>query len=147
MCLIIDVNVAHRALLTPNDPDFHPVHASLFSNRAIIGKLVYGGELSREYSRNGSIRRTVALLDRAGRAIKINDGDVDEETALLQRNGSCVSDDPHIIALAAISGTRLLCSHDRDLHADFTNKALLDRPRGKVYQYARHEKLIRHFCG
>ena len=45
----------------------------------------------------------------------------------------CVSDDQHIIALAQISGARLLYSHDGDLQEDFRNKELIDRPRGKVY--------------
>ena len=55
-----------------------------------------------------------------------------EETRL-EKKGLCISDDPHVIALARISGARLLCSNDKDLQQDFGTKNLIDRPRGKVY--------------
>ena len=45
----------------------------------------------------------------------------------------CASNDSHIIALAQVANARMLYSRDQDLHQDFTNLALLDRPRGKVY--------------
>lgn len=43
------------------------------------------------------------------------------------------SDDPHILALAVVSGARLLYSNDRLLQHDFKNLALINQPRGKVY--------------
>ena len=43
------------------------------------------------------------------------------------------SDDPHILALAVVSGARLLYSNDRLLQHDFKNPALINQPRGKVY--------------
>lgn len=146
MCLIVDMNVAHKILLTNCDPDFKDVHASLFGNKGTVAKLVYGGQLLREYNGNRAVRRRVAILDTAGRAQKISDEQVDEEAELLLRSGSCVSDDPHIIALAKLSRVRLLCSHDQNLHEDFTNKSLLDNPRGKVYQNSGHKDLLRQFC-
>ena len=51
----------------------------------------------------------------------------------LGREGRCRSNDIHVIALAQISGARLLYSNDQALHEDFGNKLLIDRPRGKVY--------------
>ena len=65
------------------------------------------------------------------------------------------SDDPHILALAQISGARLLYSNDVDLQKDFRDKALIDHPRGKVYSTREgkdfkesHRKLLadRHLC-
>jgi hypothetical protein len=144
MCLIVDMNVAHKVLLTNSDPDFKDVRASLFGNQGTIAKLVYGGEFLREYNGNRAVLRRVAVLDTAGRTRKMRDDQVDEEAKNVA--GSCVSDDPHIIALARVSGVRLLCSHDHALHKDFTNKALLDNPRGKVYQNAGHKDLLRQFC-
>lgn len=147
MCVIIDANVARRVLLVIDDPDFKDVHAALFDPRHTKVKLVYGGKLSNEYARVHEIRRIVATLDRAGRAIKVDDDMVNQETANVSNSRLCISDDPHIIALALVSNVRLLCSHDRDLHTDFTNKTLLDKPRGKVYQTAKHVDLLRRFCG
>jgi len=37
-----------------------------------------------------------------------------------------------IVALAQVSGARLLYSNDRNLQQDFGNKAFIDKPRGKV---------------
>lgn len=39
----------------------------------------------------------------------------------------------HIIALAKISGARLLYSNDQLLQRDFNEKELIDKPRGKIY--------------
>ena len=47
--------------------------------------------------------------------------------------GAVKSDDPHIIALAQVSGARLLYSNDKSLQQDFKNKDLINNPRGKVY--------------
>ena len=43
------------------------------------------------------------------------------------------SNDAHVIALAQLSGARLLYTNDGDLQKDFRNKNLVDNPEGKVY--------------
>ncbi len=63
----------------------------------------------------------------------VNDEEVDTETKALKANGLCKSNDPHVLALAQVSGARLLYSNDKDLQQDFKNKALINSPRGKVY--------------
>ena len=83
-------------------------------------------------------------LDQAGRAKAVPDAPVDARMKLVAPQ--CVSDDPHIIALALVSGARLLCSLDQALHTDFTNPKLINSPRGNVYQNATHEHLVRHHC-
>lgn len=147
MCLIVDTNVAHRIILQRDDPDFKDVHARLFAAKKPTAALVYGGRLVLEYARDDSIRRLVVALDRSGGAIRVNDALVEQETASTIASGLCRSDDAHIIGLARAANVRLLCSHDRALHADFTNRALLSNPRGKVYQTRRHRPLLREFCG
>ena len=69
---------------------------------------------------------------------------VNAEESLVVSTGLCVSDDPHIIALARVSGARTLCSNDNNLHTDFKNQRLLSHPRGGVYQNANHGHLLRH---
>ena len=147
MCLIVDTNVAHKILLRRDDPDFKDVHARLFAVRRPTAVLVYGGRLAREYAKTDGIRRVVVGLDRSGGAIRIDDALVEQETSSAVASGLCQSDDEHIIGLARAANVRLLCSHDRDLHADFTNRALLSNPRGKVYQNRRHRPLLLEFCG
>jgi len=142
MCLIIDANFIHRVYPLP-DADGLPIERALVSHRA---RLVYGGELAREYGRMTDFRRRLVGLDRAGVARKIPDAAVDHLTKQLGNASAMVSDDPHIIALAQVSGARLLCSNDGDLHSDFTNHAFLNNPRGRVYQTANHAPLIKEHC-
>jgi hypothetical protein len=146
MCLIVDMNIAHRVLKRRDDPDFGPVSEALFVRRKNKARLVYGGRLTREYRKDLEVSRILLQLDRAGAARTVSDRVVDEEEDRLTKAGVCLSDDPHVVALAQVAGVRLLCSHDMNLHADFTNKELLDKPRGKVYQTRKHAPLIRKYC-
>ncbi len=68
------------------------------------------------------------------------DTEIDERQEELV--GKCRSDDEHIIALDEISGTRLLCSHDRKLSQGFTDLKLLSNPKGKVYKNRNHKHLL-----
>jgi hypothetical protein len=142
--LIIDANVASNALRDPPRPEFVPICEALFSGSA---RMVHGGKLTDEYLRIGSIRSALSQLDRAGRVVVLIRAEVDAFERLLADAGVCESDDPHIIAIAQLSGARLLCSNDQDLHRDFTNKDLVDKPRGSVYQNESHKHLIRKYCG
>ena len=100
--------------------------------------------MRREYFRSEKVKRMVRQLDQAGRAKAVPDAEVDAKTRAVAPQ--CVSDDPHVIALAQVSGARLLCSLDHALHRDFTNPQLINAPRGHVYQNATHEPLIRRHC-
>jgi hypothetical protein len=141
MCLIIDANYAHRVHPKP-DADGLPIQTAIVEGRA---RLVYGGKLAEEYIKMREFTHWVAGLLRAGRARKVSDNDVDQVTAQLTQNGGCCSDDPHIIALARVSGVRLLCSRDDDLVTDFTSADLLN-PKGRVYKRAEHAGLIKEHC-
>jgi len=63
----------------------------------------------------------------------VQDDDVDQRVKNLNQLGTCKSDDPHIIALAQISGARLLYTNDKALQKDFKRKELIDSPRWKIY--------------
>lgn len=147
MSLIVDVNVAHKVLKRDDDPDFGEVARRLGRPRPPIVRIVYGGRLRRELLKDAEVGSRLAKLDRAGRAILVSDERCDELEKQLIAGHCCVSDDPHVIALAQASGVRLLCSDDQDLHADFTNKCLLSNPRGHVYQNRTHDGLLITHCG
>ena len=51
----------------------------------------------------------------------------------LHDDGACQSNDLHVLALAQVSGARLLYSNDLTLHQDFGNGDLINGPRGKIY--------------
>lgn len=89
--------------------------------------------------------RLWVALKRAGRLHDVARAEVEPEQQRLA--GQIASDDPHVLALARLSGTRLLYSEDQRLIEDWKNKRLIDRPRGSVYRTAKHSRLLRHTDG
>ena len=138
MSLIVDANVAPLVFSPKPDDDFQPVRAALIKKRIVA---VRGGKLSREYLRLARFQGIFNELDRQGTLRAVSDSAVDDMTRTVEREGRCVSDDPHIIALARVSGARLLCSGDVRLHADFKNRDVLE-PAGSVYQNSSHRRLL-----
>lgn len=142
MCLIIDNNVRGKVLIH-DDPDYIPVKEALIDHKNVM---VYGGKLRREYFQSKKIRKILVTFDQAGIAKAIKDSLVDDETQRVIRLNFCRSDDEHIVALARVSGARLLCSEDEDLHADFTNRVFINSPRGKIYQNPGHIGVLNKNC-
>ena len=138
MCIIIDANVSHQ--IAPPSVDARPVVDWLESRS---GLLVIGGRNTDELIANSRVARWLRSLQQAGRVRVIRCGDLDAEEVALLNLALCVSNDLHILALARLSGARLVYSNDQDLHTDFRNPALISRPRGKVYQVAGHRHLLR----
>ena len=54
---------------------------------------------------------------------------VRERERTIRNEGVCESDDPHILALAQISGARLLYTNDRALQRDFGKSELIASPK------------------
>lgn len=143
MCLIVDANVAANFFCGSSD-EVADLRNAVFERGCCV---VYGGTLRREYEKIEKARRIVLSLDRAGKARAIPDAPVDERAEQLHAAGVLDSDDPHIIALAQVSGSRLLHSLDVPLHRDFTNSDLINKPRGKVYLGgATHRHLVQKHC-
>ena len=142
MCAILDANVVHEVFGVKQSPAGKEFYQWIYSPKE-TNFLVVGDKLLGELERaSGEFReRTKQAFQHplqqaflTGRIKKISDG---EESKIEAREKNlrkeCVSNDAHIIALAQVSGARLLCSNDRDLHKDFKNKGLIDGPRGRVY--------------
>ena len=128
MCAILDANVAHE-VFSRNQTEAGRAFFRWLNERP--RRLAVGGKLRRELARNGTAERWLVEGIRAGRVRNARDDDVNRLADELE--GSCRSDDPHVIALARVSGARLLYSNDQALHQDFGDKDLLNRPRGKVF--------------
>ena len=131
MCAIVDANVAHE-VFGENAP---PAGARFFRwiNEG-NGRLAVGGLLMRELANSSSGFRAWAVQAQlSGRLRVANKSEVENMTAALSEAGACRSNDHHVIALAQVSGARLLYSNDRDLQDDFRDKRLIDNPRGRVY--------------
>ena len=97
------------------------------------GRLVVGGLLMDELDGACSFRNWARQAQLSGKMRVVNRSKVENKTTILEEAGACKSDDHHVIALAQVSGARLLYSNDRALQRDFKDKRLIDNPRGRVY--------------
>lgn len=149
MCAIIDANVAHEAF------GQNPPPAGTGFRRWVEGKgrLVWGGKLRMELSRDRYFRQWAQSAVLSGKLRSERDADVNQRTEEMERQRAYESDDPHILALAHISGARLLYSNDQPLHRDFKNPALLDPPgtiyttlRSKAFGAGRRRRLDGYRC-
>ena len=131
MCAIVDANVASEVF----GPSPQPAGEKFFEwvNKG-SNRLVAGGKLLEELDRSSEdFRVWASMAIGAGKMRIASKIDVDAKTDQIQGEGVCQSDDPHILALAQVSGARLLYSNDRALQQDFKDKdkELIDNPRGK----------------
>ncbi len=140
MCAILDASVVHKVF--GNDrPEAGKKFFEWFT--AGNGRLVGGGEQLRELDQNHAFREWRGQAQRAGRFTRFDDHEIDDRTRMLEETASCQSNDPHVIALAQVSGARFLYSDDGDLHRDFGNRALIDNPQGAVYSTSQSDKFTR----
>ena len=141
MCAIVDVNVAPE-VFGDNPP---PAAEKFFEwlERG-GGRLVVGGKLLEELEENSpDFRRWGQAAQLAGKMIIVNEREVETRTRQIEREGAIRSDDPHILALAQVSGARLLYSNDRNLGDDFRDRKLIDNPPGRVYTTRRDKNAPR----
>jgi PIN domain len=146
VCLIIDTS---KAAAFFNEPWASP-HAPISRWISIRnGQVVYGGLLRTELEQIGEARRVLKNWVNTGRANRLSDEAVTERAAQLQADGVCISNDHHILAVALLSGARVLFTGDNDLATDFQNAALIAAPRGHVYRTEADAHHLRHTtaCG
>lgn len=141
MCLIADASTFGDLLADPTTDDAAPIRIWLERG----GTLVYstGGKFGTEIERSPKLKRRLEVYYQAGRARLVPYERLAEDEASLSTRTDLRSNDPHVLALARASGTRLLFTRDAALMADFKNKALIDRPRGKVYSSASNSRLLK----
>ncbi|MDE0341249.1 MAG: PIN domain-containing protein [Nitrospinae bacterium] len=131
MCAIVDANVAHEVFGSnpsqAGEQFFGWIEEG--NNRLVVGgklfeELEASSEEFRNWARQAIIARKMKVVDKK---------QVDTQTKEIEDNVEYKSNDPHVLALAQVSGARLLYSNDGDLQEDFRDKNLIDQPRGKVY--------------
>ena len=139
MCAILDANAVGQVFGTDRPAAGQAFFRWIDSGP---GRLVVGGRLRRELDRSSrDFRKWRLQAVLAGRIALLNDEAVDGRARALEQRNACRSDDPHVVAAAQVGGARLLYTNDADLQADFGDKALIDRPRGKVYSTRNHDGL------
>ncbi len=137
MCVIIDANLLDDVF----GENRSEAGAKLFEwidNPKKSGHLVLGGtKLRSESMPKHAFSVWWRRATSSGIATEIKTKVIDDLEKDLIDEDSCSSDDEHIIALAKVSGARLLYSNDGLLEDDFKNKGktpnLLPSPRGKSY--------------
>ncbi|MCY4673828.1 MAG: type II toxin-antitoxin system VapC family toxin [Bacteroidetes bacterium] len=136
MCAILDANVVHEAFESNSSEAGKQFFDWLNTGK---GRLVVGGKLFEELF--GTSKKFTEWARRAqitGRMRRVKDDQVNAIAEGLNYK----SDDCHIIALAQVSGARLLYSNDKALHKDFKNRELINNPGGKVYSTPAHKHLL-----
>ncbi len=156
MCAIVDNNVRDQ-VFGNNRPSAGEFFFNWLEDRG--GRLVVGGELLKELSGYSDFTDWLPSAIRSGRARIIPNHEVDAETESLKSQSVCSSNDEHILALAIVSGVRLLFTNDDALQNDFNDPEIINQPRGKIYTTRVHENTtnthryllsprnIRQLCG
>ncbi len=139
MCIIIDTNKLDNFLADPADSDSRPIHNWINRGK---GRVVYstGHKFAEELQEKAKAKLKV-LSDR-GLARLMPDDEVSHVAHKLSLNHQVKSNDTHVLALAKISGARLLYTRDSKLIGDFKNPRLINNPRGKVYSTAKNSRLL-----
>ena len=134
MCAIVDANVRDEVF----GGAVSPAGEFFFDWLSTRGRLVVGGKLRDELAENQNFRVWLSQAVQSGRARIFNDSMVESATSDVLAEGVCQSNDPHVIALARISGVRLLYTNDGLLQNDF--KAIIHE--GVIYTTRRSKETV-----
>ena len=129
MCAIVDADVVYQLVGRKQTETGRRFREWLDGGR---GELVVGGKNIRELNHNGNFARWFLEARRLGRRVRQIRESVIKE-AEVNLTGSVTSNDRHVLALALVSGVRLLFTDDRQLTNDFRNTDVISGPAGQVY--------------
>ena len=130
MCAIVDAGVAGEVFGSKRTPAGEGFFNWITNGN---GKIVIGGKLRKELGRSQAFLEWSLDAAQTGRMISLIDDSVNAKTAQLRKEAKHKSNDPHILALAQVSGARLLYTNDRRLQNDFKNRDIIGHPEGKIF--------------
>ncbi len=138
MCIIID-SCRMGDFLNPKHQDSAPIREWLKAG----GRMVYSisGGFSDEIGNSPSYKERLTVYSNSGRAHLIPGELFADDEKKLKKIG-IRSNDPHVLALARFTRTRLLYTNDPKLIKDFKDRNFLKDPRGKVYKTAKNSDLL-----
>ena len=139
MCAIVDINVVHQGL-GRNRTEAGKFFFDWLLNGGIL--VVGGSKFVSEIRRDSKFLTFVNERRQSGKVRQgINRAEVDDEQNRLIGLKICDSDDQHILALARVSGTRILFTNDDALQKDFRSPNIINSPRGQIYTTAVHREV------
>ena len=109
MCLIIDANAASEVAATPSTKAAKPI---LQWMRKPKGQLAVGGHLTEELRKTPFLILLTEMF-RSGMVVTYSRAAIEAAQSALAARKICVSDDLHILALAQVSGARVIFSRDK----------------------------------
>ena len=128
MCAIVDNNVVHE-VFGNRPPEAGKYFRHWLGGRN--GRMVVGGRLLEELKGNSGFREWFRQNELSGHLRQVKRSRVEAEEQKVRQANLCRSDDEHVVALALVSGARLLYTNDGDLIKDFKNRQII--AGGKVY--------------
>jgi len=139
VCVIIDNNVVGQLFGSGRE---HTKAEEKFYEYINNGKpkLVAGGRLKDELFRHNKFRKWFIEADRRGDVKIISRSKIKFEENNLS-NKCYRSNDLHVLAIALVSGARLLCTNDKKLIDDFKDNNLINKPSGKIIKPPMSEQL------
>jgi len=144
MCAILDADVVSKVFGSGRSSTERPPVGVRFFQwiDSGNGQLVIGGKVATELRKNENFNRWAQQQMLAGQLPSF-DKEAEAETHRLEKQKQSrqmhfASNDLHVLALARVSGARLLYSEDRKLQRDFTQIL-----QGKVYSNVDHQHLFK----
>ena len=142
MCAIVDNDVRDQVFGANSRSPAGRFFLDWLSNRH--GQLVVGGQLLRELNESSDFNRWLGAALARNRARRIDDDRVDAETEAIRARQICRSNDEHVLALARVSGARLLFTNDGKLKQDFMNPDIIPGASGRIYSTDRGSRTRRY---
>ncbi len=136
MCAIIDNDVRDEVFGAAKNPASTYFLDWLNNGK---GRLVAGGQLLQELSGAENFKNWFQQALLSGTARRVPDDKVKAETDSLISANLCRSNDAHVLALARVSGARLLFTNDLTLRADFKNRNIIGPARGNIYSTLKND--------
>ena len=130
MCAILDADAVSAVFTEDPAPGAREFRRWIESAR---GRLAIGGRLRKELAVNTAFKKWLREALLRGSVRDTPDRRVNDEARALASRENLRSNDQHVLALARLSGARLLYSRDKALREDFRNEKILGDPRGKLY--------------
>ncbi|MCC8198229.1 MAG: hypothetical protein LIP06_06550 [Tannerellaceae bacterium] len=146
MCIIIDTNTFANVFNANSvkHEQFKPVLDWIIKGN---GKIVYGGsKYMGELKKAVSYLKIFRLLNQYGKAIKLNDEEVDAEQVKVEELINHPDfDDPHLPAIVIISSCKLICTGDTR-SAKFVTNSILYKKKCHVPKYYTSKRNYRLLC-